>query len=1040
MNRDRPLAVPVLAALFVASGATGLVYESIWAAYLRLFLGHAAYAQAVVLVVFVGGMALGSLAIGAVSERIRRPLLAYAAVEAAIGVLALGFHPIFVHATAWAYTALLPGVCTADSLCFASFVVAALLILPPAALLGATFPLMTAGVLRLAPARAGERIALFYAVNSFGAVGGVLLAGLVLVPAFGLPGAILTAGLANFAVAIGAYVVDGGVSAPKAPAIPSRAAPPLPPVAGAGRRLLLAVAAITGATSFVYEIIWIRLLSLVLGASTHSFELMLAAFIFGIALGSLWIRRRIDTLPSPLAALGAVQVLMGAFALGTLPLYALSFPALAAYLTMLTPTAGGYGMFMLFGGALSVAIMLPVTVLAGMTLPLLTAMLLRGPLGERSIGWVYGANTVGSIAGVLVGVNLALPLLGAKHGLAAAALADVALGLLLLARAPRRRGTRRLAAGSIAVAAALCAVGLATALDPLVLSSGVYRTGAAQADDGTTLVFHRDGRTATVDVLRSRDGVLALRTNGKTDASLTAEDARKPEVSGDEATQVLLAALPLLHRPDARNVAVVGFGSGMTSAMLLEAPGVREVVTVEIEPAMVEGARAFLPRTARAYDDPRSRIVLDDAKSYFARAARRFDVIVSEPSNPWVSGTSSLFTAEFYAHVARTLTPGGVFAQWIHTYEFDSALLASVLKALQSQFDDYVIYETDAGDLVIVATVDGRVPEPRRDVLDFGAMGAALRAVGVGSVDDFSRLAVARGTTADFLIARAPLRSTRTTFRSSTSTPRGPGSCAPARRNPLVAACAGAAARPGRAEPAAQDAVDAATGSGADRGAGARGLRGAGGGVRGRTALPRAARRPARQRRGSCGARRGLRRLRAAGYRRRVVGPHRGARGGDHPAAAGAGGGSDVAAAGRRCVRHPAAGARAPMARPVRRHRRARRAGDAPRRRATAGRRRQHAGSMAVRDRRGRRRRHGDEGWRRGRPAAARLRAASAAAGAADRVVRPAERRFGPAGARGAALTDRAANPAPCSRTRPPPARSPRSSPPPRTAPAPPAR
>ena len=589
----------------------------------------------------------------------------------------------------------------------------------------------------------------------------MLLAGLVLVPAFGLPGAILTAGLANFAVAIGAYVVDGGVSAPEAQAMPSRAAPPLPPVAGAGRRLLLAVAAITGATSFVYEIIWIRLLSLVLGASTHSFELMLAAFIFGIALGSLWIRRRIDTLSSPLAALGAVQVLMGAFALGTLPLYALSFPALAAFLTMLTPTPGGYGLFMLFGGALSVAIMLPVTVLAGMTLPLLTAMLLRGPLGERSIGWVYGANTVGSIAGVLVGVNLALPVLGAKHGLAAAALADIALGLLLLARARRQRGGRRLAVGSIAVATVLCAVGFATVLDPLVLSSGVYRTGAAQAEDGTRLVYHRDGRTATVDVLRSRDGVLALRTNGKTDASLTAEDARKPEVSGDEATQVLLAALPLLHRPDARNVAVVGFGSGMTSAMLLEAPGVREVVTVEIEPAMVEGARAFLPRTARAYEDPRSRIVLDDAKSYFARAARRFDVIVSEPSNPWVSGTSSLFTAEFYAHVARTLTPGGVFAQWIHTYEFDSALLASVLKALQSQFDDYVIYETDAGDLVIVATVDGRVPEPHRDVLDFGAMGAALRAVGVGSVDDFSRLAVAHGTTADFLIAAstAPVNS-----------------------------------------------------------------------------------------------------------------------------------------------------------------------------------------------------------------------------------------------------------------------------------------
>jgi len=148
---------------------------------------------------------------------------------------------------------------------------------------------------------------------------------------------------------------------------------------------------------------------------------------------------------------------------------------------------------------------------------------------------------------------------------------------------------------------------------------------------------------------------------------------------------------------------VIGFGSGMTSAMLLESPRVAEVVTIEIEPAMIEGARAFLPRNAGAYDDARSRVVVDDAKAYFARAGRRFDLVISEPSNPWVSGTASLFTEEFYGRVVAQLAPGGVFAQWIHTYEFSSPLMASILRALRRNFSDYAVYESESGDLVIVS-------------------------------------------------------------------------------------------------------------------------------------------------------------------------------------------------------------------------------------------------------------------------------------------------------------------------------------------------
>ncbi len=703
------------------------------------------------LVVFIGGMALGATGTGFVANRIRRPLLAYAVVEGAIGGMALLFHPAFVGITGWAYESLLPAACSADSTCYASYAIATLLILPQSVLLGSTFPLMTAGVLRLDPARSGERIALFYFLNSFGAVVGVLASGFLLIPALGLPGTVLTAGLVNVALAFAVYAIQRRRQADRPAPVPSAASATCAPPPRAA--VLLAVAAATGATSFMYEVVWTRMLTLVIGASTHSFELMLAAFILGLALGSLWIRRRIDGFTQPLIVLAVVQVLMGAFALATLPIYAASFDALAGFASAVAPTPQGYRLYLLFGAALSMAVMLPAAFFAGMTLPLLTALLMRRGTGERAIGWIYGANTFGSIVGVIVAVNLMLPLLGLRGSLIVAAGIDVALGIWLIALAPRPIADRRRLGFGLAVGGALLLAGASTPLDPLKLAAGVYRTGVARMGDDTEVVYHRDGKTATVDVLRSANDVLVLRTNGKTDASMRAPQAKGGD-AGDEATQLLLAALPLLHRPDAAQVAVIGFGSGMTSAMLLESPRVAEVVTIEIEPAMIEGARAFLPRNSKAYDDARSRIVVDDAKAYFARAGRRFDIVVSEPSNPWVSGTASLFTEEFYARVVTQLAPGGVFAQWIHTYEFSSPLMASILRALRRNFSDYAIYESESGDLVIVAVAAGRLPPARDDVFAFDGLGAGMRELGIATAGDVARLRVARTATSD-TIARA---------------------------------------------------------------------------------------------------------------------------------------------------------------------------------------------------------------------------------------------------------------------------------------------
>ncbi|MEE9253343.1 MAG: methyltransferase domain-containing protein, partial [Pseudomonadales bacterium] len=196
--------------------------------------------------------------------------------------------------------------------------------------------------------------------------------------------------------------------------------------------------------------------------------------------------------------------------------------------------------------------------------------------------------------------------------------------------------------------------------------------------------------------------LVALRTNGKADASINMD--AKGARSTDEHTQVLLGAMSIGARPEAKDVAVVGFGSGLTTHVLLGSPIIERVTTVEIEPAMIEGARHFLPRVHRAFEDPRGTVRIEDAKTFFFQDGREYDLIISEPSNPWVSGVAGLFSREFYALTRRFLRPGGVFCQWLHTYEIDPPLTASVMFALEESFPYYEIYNTNDVDILILAS------------------------------------------------------------------------------------------------------------------------------------------------------------------------------------------------------------------------------------------------------------------------------------------------------------------------------------------------
>jgi len=486
------------------------------------------------------------------------------------------------------------------------------------------------------------------------------------------------------------------------------------------------------------------MLSFVLGASTHSFEIMLASFILGLALGGLWVRQRIDFLADSVRFLAVVQLAMGVAAAATLAVYNGSFELMAWILAAVSRNDGGFLLFNLSSTAIALLVMLPATFCAGMTLPLITYRLLRSPAGERSIGWVYAINTLGALCGVVIAVHLLLESIGLRWTLVAGAAVDVALGVVLLMAAPGERVARwRIPVPALAGIAALAFIAITFDIDPRRSASGVFRNGVAKLAPNETVVYHRDGKTASVDVLQN-PRTISIRTNGKPDAAIALE-GRAPV--GDEFTMALLSVLPLGHQPQAKTAAIIGFGSGMSTAVMLGSPNITRVDTIEIEPAMVEGARHFRPFVEAAYTDPRSRIVIDDAKSFFARGRERYDIVVSEPSNPWVSGVASLFSEEFYKRVATYMNDGAVLAQWLHTYEMDTETLASILIAVSKTFPDFVIYSSIDSDVILVARKGGAPGRFQDAVLKWPALQPVLTRLKLTEPEIVQRRAIGRWAT-----------------------------------------------------------------------------------------------------------------------------------------------------------------------------------------------------------------------------------------------------------------------------------------------------
>ncbi|MEW5739166.1 MAG: fused MFS/spermidine synthase [Myxococcota bacterium] len=690
-----------IAALLFCSGATGLVYEVVWSKLLSDVLGNSGQAHAIVLATFMGGLALGAWLFGGLADRLQRPLALYAFIEVGVGLYALVF-PAVHGALESAFLSVAPGFSEGARVAPRLFF-AALALAPPTVAMGGTMPAMLKHATREDPS-IRTTLARLYAVNSVGAALGAWVAGTVWIPNAGLAMTTRAAGVIN--------LVLGGVAlwmARRAPAeaqVRELAEDSAETYGPAEVRAALVGLALSGFTAMLYETGWIRLVTLVVGASSYAFTWIVCAFILGISLGSTWVARRPPG--ESLRLFGRLQAAIAVALCLTLPVY-LRVPYLFLKVKgMLARSEAAFPAWQALLFLVSLLVMLAPTFVMGAAFPVGARVVAKGhaTVGRR-VGWVWAVNTVGTVLGALLGGLWLMPAFGLES-LFTLGLVLTLLGAFVALQATKGANFRLLPVGvGVAVLALYLAAfgGWAPVLarlspfraSPAIVQGRTARDYVQLYLDTQVQDFVRDDTFATVFVghVAKNPSHRFLLVNGKPDASTG---------PGDQVTQGLLGQLGLLMVKQApKKVMVVGAGAGFTVASALSHP-VERVDLVEISPAVLEAARLFSDVNRGALDDPRTHVHVDDARTFLALSQDRYDVIISEPSNPWVAGISSLFTQEFFEIVDRRLTDGGVLVQWIHTYEMSDELVRLVTRTLRARFPHVTGWQGGDGDLLLLAS------------------------------------------------------------------------------------------------------------------------------------------------------------------------------------------------------------------------------------------------------------------------------------------------------------------------------------------------
>jgi len=703
--------LPWAAAALFLSGVAALIYQVVWARELTRVMGSTIAAVTTVLATFMAGLGLGSALAARYVDRLSPRALprVYAGLEIGIAVFALAF-PFLIRGAAPLYAQLYSWAASSPAiLAAARFLASAFFLLLPTTLMGATLPALSAAILRSAE-RLGGAAGSLYAWNTGGAVLGSLGTGLALLPLVGVSRATQLAVALNLLAAVVVLVAVRPASPPPAgkeqrPKKP-RAREEVPKRPSLPAWAVLAVMALSGAGALANEVAWTRALVLLVGPTPHGFAFVVGSVIAGIALGSAAASRLADRTSSPAAVLAAIQ---GACALVCLVVARVVGGIAVPVGKLVVENADRMTRLMALEFLWVFLMLLAPSFLFGAAFPLAVRLLSES---ERhpgaAVGRTYAWNTVGAIAGALIGGFLTLPSLGLENTLYAAAFVHGSAGALVLLAGSSGFWRRLLAASALAPLAVVPFI--LPRWDRELLSGGIYKYAAyAQREElldilkRGELVYYREGRGATVSVKRA-GGKLSLAIDGKVDATN----------AGDMLTQRLLAHVPLLLHAEPREVCVIGLGSGVTAGSALAHP-IASLDAVEISPEVVEAARLFKEANRNALADPRLRMIVGDGRNHLLLSRRSYDVVISEPSNPWMAGVSFLFTRDFFELARTRLKPGGLFCQWVHIYNMSPEDLRTVVGGFTDAFPTVALFLINEGDALLIGSENP--PELTADLL-----------------------------------------------------------------------------------------------------------------------------------------------------------------------------------------------------------------------------------------------------------------------------------------------------------------------------------
>jgi spermidine synthase len=680
--------------LFFCSGATGLAYEVIWFKRFAHVWGSSALAMACVVASFLAGLGVGAHVLGRVADRVKWPLLWYGVLEIAIGVLAA----VVLLEIEWLLplaSSLYPSLHGQPLMYWLVRFALSLLILGPICfMMGGTLPLLVRQFTPLgSPLR--QSVGWLYAINTLGAATGCYLAGFHLLPAFGLGLTNTGIVMANVVIGVAAILLVLGQRHGTPHGAPVAATAPVStPVRTTSTHEgeiwpIYVVAAVAGCASLMLQMIWARQLALILGGSTYVFTAILCIFLLGIGLGSLifdhWLKHRADARLLP-ALVILVLVASAAFA-------KLAIPALSLMVGFFRAERGWNPFNVGLSLGISGVLQFVPTLAMGVLFPLLVHLTRRtAAQAGRAVGTVYALNTAGSIIGAQITSVLLIPRFGTDAMVAAALAAYIVCGVLLVMDSSWRE---KLVLGVVLLAGGF-SVHLATLTpDPRLTNFGFYIYGYTPPRELFSTVevrYFREGPTCNVvvtDVGPSR----ALRVNGKVDASN----------GSDMPMQVGLAYFPRLLHPRARDVLTIGFGSGATCGAALAFPDTN-LLCCEIEPRVVDAAPLFAEINHEVYKHPHFRVAFDDGRNYLQGTAQRYDLILSEPSNPWMAGVSNLFTREFYQAASAKLNEGGILAQWVQVYVSTPADYGMILRTLAGVFPETALIRISRDDTILLAS------------------------------------------------------------------------------------------------------------------------------------------------------------------------------------------------------------------------------------------------------------------------------------------------------------------------------------------------